>query len=287
MKLNIGNKILMVLHWLCSLMICVAFALCLAVPDLQAKLISKAEGTFGTLGAKIAGGVLLALYLALSVATLMVLLRRKRRAERGFITVGPDENNKVRIAVSAVEQMVRQSVQNIDGISDMKVDIDGVDDAIAIAITATITNGVHVPTVTANMQRSITQFVEVSCGVAVHSVAITINAISGRAEPARRGLWGKNKPQAGTAVPAYEARSDAPDAVDGVAVANDGIPGAQVGAAAREDAPAPVEEAPQNQASAYDPDKPYESEFAKDLAAMKAREAAGNAEPSDSDAARE
>ena len=37
MKLNIGNKLLMVLHWLCSLMICVAFTLCLVVPGLQGK----------------------------------------------------------------------------------------------------------------------------------------------------------------------------------------------------------------------------------------------------------
>ena len=191
----------MLLHWLCSLMICVAFVLCLVVPGLQANLVSRAEGSLGGVGARIAGGVLLALYLALSVATLLILIRRKRRAERGFITVGPDDRGKVRISVSAVEQMVRQSVRAIDGITDMRVNIEGLDDAIGISIDAVIASGAHVPTIAANMQRAITQFVEVNCGVAVQSVAITINAVSGKGEPARRRLIGRGRPQA--EAPAY------------------------------------------------------------------------------------
>ena len=210
MKLNFGNKILILLHWLCSLIICVAFALCLIVPDLRDQLISKAEGAMGPVGARIAGVVLLALYLALS-AQLLHLIQAQKRAERGFITVGPDDKGKVRIAVSAVEQMVRQSVRTIDGITDMRVNIEGLDDAIGITIDAVIASGAHVPTITANMQRAITQFVEVNCGVAVQSVEITINAVSGKGEPARRRLIGRGRPQAGLPTPALPRTPLNPD----------------------------------------------------------------------------
>ena len=102
MRLNFGNKLLILLHWLCSLMICVAFVLCLAVPGLQANLVSRAEGSLGGVGARIVGGVVLALYLALSVATLLILIRRKKRAERGFITVvGASPNRTVHAGIIA------------------------------------------------------------------------------------------------------------------------------------------------------------------------------------------
>lgn len=275
MKLSIGNKVLMLLHWLCSLMICAAFALCMIVPGLQASLISRAEGSLGVLGAKIAGGVILALYLALSAATLMLLLRGKNRAERGFITVGPDEKGRVRIAVSAVEQMVRQSVRTIDGITDMKVDIEGLDDAIAIGINATIASGAHVPTITANMKRAITQFVEVNCGVAVQSVAITINAVSGRGDISRRRLMGRNRP-----------REEAPAAAPAPTPAADAAVETPAGGI-WEGAPVASDEASEAESPTFDLDKPYESEFARDYAAMKARESAADSDAADQSAADE
>ena len=277
MKLNIGNRILMLLHWLCSLMICVALVMCLVVPDLRANVISRAEGELGGLGAKIVGGVALALYLALSVATLCLLLRRRKRAERGFISVGPDESGKVRIAVSAVEQMVRQSVQSIDGITEMKVDIEGLDDAIGIIINAIIVSGAHVPTITANMQRAITEFVEFNCGVAVHSVEITINAVSGKADHSRRRQKRLGKGRDEAAPMPYEAVAPADDSAVATVAAGDGA-----ATGAPEGEPQAAEAMPGAQAPAYDPDKPYESEFAKDYAAMKAREDADAGE-ADSD----
>jgi len=284
MKLNIGNKLLMLLHWLCSLMICVAFVLSLVVPGIQTSLVSRAEGSLGSVGARIAGGVVLALYVALSVATLLILVRRKNRVERGFITVGPDDKGKVRISVSAVEQMVRQSVRSIDGITEMRVNIEGADDAIAIAIDAVIASGAHVPTITANMQRAITQFVEVNCGVAVQSVAITINAVSGKGEPARRRLMGRGRPQADAPAPAIASGPVADDAFESdMAPATEG-PGVQDAYGIGQDATAASEDMPGTEAPAYDPGKPYESEFAKDYAAMKARESAGQAEAPDTDA---
>ena len=278
MKLNIGDKLLMLLHWLCSLMICLALVLCLVLPDLQANLVSKAEGTLGGVGARIAGGVLLALYLALSVATLLVLVRRRKRADRGFITVGPDDNGKVRISVSAVEQMVRQSVRAIDGITEMRVNIEGLDDAIAISIDAVIASGAHVPTITANMQRAITQFVEVNCGVSVQSVEITINAVSGRGEPSRRRLMGRGKTPAEAPAPAFKPEPVADGTPEPELTPVSDAVGAEPAYGDDRDASAFTEEPVGAKAPAFDPDKPYESEFARDYAAMKARENAGQTE---------
>lgn len=280
MRLNIGNKILLLLHWLCSMMICVAFALCVIVPGLQGNLTAKAEGSLGAVGARIAGAVVLALYVVLSVVVLMRLLRGKRREEQGFITVGSDEKGRVRIAVSAVEQMVRQSVRTIDGISDMKLDIEGADEAIAVGITAAINNGAHVPTLTANMRRAITQFVEDSCGVTVQSVTITIDAVNGKPDASRR-LMGRNKPQADPVAPVYEPRTTAPGYDTEPEPANaDDAPVEEHVSRPWESTPAAPEAsdetgvATESEAPAFDLDKPYESEFAKDLAAMKARESA-------------
>lgn len=278
MKLNIGDKLLMLLHWLCSLMICLALVLCLVLPDLQANLVSKAEGTLGGVGARIAGGVLLALYLALSVATLLVLVRRRKRADRGFITVGPDDKGKVRISVSAVEQMVRQSVRAIDGITEMRVNIEGLDDAIAISIAAVIASGAHVPTITANMQRAITQFVEVNCGVSVQSVEITINAVSGRGEPSRRRLMGRGKTPAEAPAPAFKPEPVADGTPEPELTPVSDAVGAEPAYGDDRDASAFTEEPVGAKAPAFDPDKPYESEFARDYAAMKARENAGQTE---------
>ena len=278
MKLNIGDKLLMLLHWLCSLMICLALVLCLVLPDLQANLVSKAEGALGGVGARVAGGVLLALYLALSVATLLVLVRRRKRADRGFITVGPDDKGKVRISVSAVEQMVRQSVRAIDGITEMRVNIEGLDDAIAISINAVIASGAHVPTITANMQRAITQFVEVNCGVSVQSVEITINAVSGRGEPSRRRLMGRGKTPAEAPAPAFKPEPVADGTPEPELTPVSDAVEAEPAYGDDRDASAFTEEPVGAKAPAFDPDKPYESEFAKDYAAMKARENAGQTE---------
>ena len=296
MRLNLGNKILMLLHWLCSLMICVAFALCIILPNLRGDLIARAESSLGSVGARILGVVLLALYVALSAVVLLRLLRGRRREEQGFITVGSDEKGRVRIAVSAVEQMVRQSVRTIDGISDMKIDIEGADESIVIGITAAITNGAHVPTLTANMRRAITQFVEDSCGVSVQSVTVTIDAVNGKADTSRHML-GRNKPQADTTTPTHASQAT----VSGYdrepePVSTDDAPAEQPATYTWENAPAAVETPAGAEAStetevttgadavtgaqtpAYDPDKPYESEFAKDYAAMKARESDGDVE---------
>lgn len=191
MKLNIGKRILMFFHWLFSTLICAAFVLYLVKPDFALAIYDKAVSLVGALNIKIIGGAILAIYLVLAIVQIILILRRIKRSERGFITVDSSDTGRVRIAVSAIEQMVRQSVINIDGISEMKIAIDNKDDAIVIRVAASIVNGSHVPTITMNMQRAIRQFVEMNCGVAVRSIAISINSVTSANETPRRRRRGE------------------------------------------------------------------------------------------------
>ncbi len=281
MKMNLGKRILMFFHALFSLLICAAFAAYLIVPDFLMKIHARAEAALGARRLGIIGIALLVVYAALAIALICLVFRHGRREERGYISVDSSDAGKVRIAVSAIEQMVRQSVLSIDGITDMKIDITNEDDAIAIGVNASILNGSHVPTITMNMQRSIRQFVEVNCGVAVRSVSISINSVSDLQEAPRRRRLGRARaavtpekvPVQRTDTDLTEEVQDAPVASapeTESAIADDDPAGANAQTAAEDPEPA-----------AFDFDRPYESEFAKDLAAMKAREAAATGDISD------
>lgn len=181
----------MFFHWLFSLLICAAFAAWIIAPEWTMNLYNKVFGRLSATQVMIIGIAILAIYVILAVVQACMIFHRGKRYDRGFITVDSSDTGRVRIAVSAIEQMVRQSVISIDGLSDMKIGIDSRDDAIAININATLQNGSHVPTVTVNMQRAIRQFVEMNCGVAVRSVSISINAVTTALETGRR--WGRRK----------------------------------------------------------------------------------------------
>ena len=189
MKLNAGKRILMFFHWLMSLMICAAFTLYLVKRDWITGLYDRVTGSLTETQIMMIGIAILAVYVILSVLQACVIFQRGKRTDRGFITVDSSDAGRVRIAVSAIEQMVRQSVTSVDGINDMKIAIDSLDDAINITIAATLQSGSHVPTVTMNMQRAIRQFVEMNCGVAVRSVSISINSVT--AAPELRGRKGR------------------------------------------------------------------------------------------------
>ncbi len=208
MKLNAGKRVLMFFHWLFSLLICAAFAAWIIVPEWATGLYNRVFGRLSATQVMIVGIAVLAIYVLLTVVQACIIFHRGKRYDRGFITVDSSDTGRVRIAVSAIEQMVRQSVISIDGLSDMKIGIDSRDDAIGINIAASLQNGCHVPTVTVNMQRAIRQFVEMNCGVAVRSVSISINAVTAAPDAGRR--WGRRKDEtksaeapAAFAAPAY------------------------------------------------------------------------------------
>lgn len=213
MKMNAGKRILLFFHWLFSLVICAAFAIYLIMPEWLLPLYNQLQDSIGAVNMKIIGGAILAVYLVLSIATICLILGREKRADRGFITVDSSETGRVRIAISAIEQMVRQSVTNIDGISEMKINIDSRDDSIVIGVAASIVNGSHVPTITMNMQRAIRQFVEMNCGVAVRSVAISINSVTSANDVPRRKRRAKDAPASAAFVPAPAPESQPAPAV--------------------------------------------------------------------------
>ena len=205
MKLNAGKRILMFLFWLLSLLICVAFAVHLLWPTFTNGIYAILTGALGYMQVNILGIVLLAVYLALAAFQGSLIFQSGKRSERGFIVVDSSESGRVRIAVSAIEQMVRQSVHSIDGIADMKISIESREDAIAIGVVASIFSGNHVPTITMNMQRAIRQFVEMNCGVGVCSVQISINAVTTPEEVSHRRKFGRRE----TALPVQEATAAA------------------------------------------------------------------------------
>ena len=287
MKLTVGKRILLLFHWLLSLLIVAAFAVYLIARDFAMKYYDMAEQALGLSKVQIIGIALLAVYVLLTVAAAVIIFKRGKRLDRGFITVDSSDTGKVRIAISAIEAMVRQSVTNIDGITEMKIGIESREDAIAIRVNATIVNGSHVPTITMNMQRAIRQFVEMNCGVAVREVSISINAVTNVQEAGHRRRLGRGKAEAApqSAAPAVPVVDDyqAP-AVEPQSYEPEPQPYAPAAEPVSADyAPVTPEPGPTAQPAepvqpACDFDKPYESEFAKDLAAMKAAEAGEGAE---------
>ena len=183
MKLNFGKRFLMFLHWFCSLLIAAALVLLVIKPPFAIEYYNKFTSLVTPTQLKIIAIGVLALYAILVIAELCLVFKRRKRVERGFIVMDSSDSGRVRIAVSAIEQMVRRSVTNIDGITDMKIKIESEEDAINIRVNASLINGGHVPTVTMNMQQAIRQFVEMNCGVAVRSVSIVIRSVT---EPSRK-----------------------------------------------------------------------------------------------------
>lgn len=281
MKLTIGKRILMFFHWLLSLLIVAAFALYLIVPDFVLQYYNRFEAAVGYSNVKIIGIALLAIYALLAIAQACLVFKRGKKGERGFITVDSSDSGRVRIAIAAIEQMVRQSVGSIDGITEMKIAIENQDDAIGIGVNASIVNGSHVPTITMNMQRAIRQFVETNCGVAVRTVSISINSVTQQPEGTRKRRRGKGQEApapvsapaadygyAPTPQPEPEPEPE-PEPVYAPEPEPASVPTFEAPKAEPASAPEPAAESEPE----YDFDAPYESQFAKDLAELKARDA--------------
>lgn len=200
MKLNFGKRFALILHWLSSV-------IALAALVFNAKALELVQAVQNRIGEKYTHMALIALaavYAFLCILALCILLRPSgKRSERGFITVDSSDTGRVRIAVSAIEQMVKQAVGVIGGIAEMKISISSEDDAIAIVVNVSIVAGTHVPTVTLNIQRAIRQFVEMNCGVAVRSVAVNVQAVT---------MPGEGRKGRKMEIPAAQPWSPAPEA---------------------------------------------------------------------------
>lgn len=203
MKLNFGKRVVLFFHWLLSLVL----AFCVFGNQYAAKLYEKITPALDARYLRIAVIAFLAVYVILSIAVLVMTFKRgTARAERGFITMDSSDAGRVRIAVGAVEQMVKQAVGSVEGIADMRISIASLEDAIAINVNVSVVNGSHVPTVTMNMQRAIRQFVEMNCGVAVRSVSINVQTVINPGENAKHSKRTETKAvPAAQVVPVYES----------------------------------------------------------------------------------
>lgn len=178
MKLNFGKRLVLFMHWLLSLVACALVVLwCIAaqivedIPEILGRLI-------GAGAVQIAGIALLVIYALLAVLSVaFIFARDKKRGDRGFITVDSSEAGRTRIAISAVEQMIRQAVRCVDGIADMKANIINNEDTISINTSVAIVSGAHVPTVTMNIQRAIRSYIELNCGVGVREVSVSVHSL--------------------------------------------------------------------------------------------------------------
>lgn len=186
MKLNFGKKLVLFLHWLLSLVICaLCVALCVATDATQDFLRAIDQLAMGW-GEAITIA-LLAVYALLAILSIAFIFSgKKKRGDRSFITVDNNEAGRTRIAIAAVEQMIRQAVRGVDGIVEMKNGIINNDDSISINIAVSISCGAHVPTVTMNIQRAVRSYIELNCGVAVREVSVSVNALENAQEGGKK-----------------------------------------------------------------------------------------------------
>lgn len=231
MKLNFGKKLVLFLHWLLSLIVCAVFALVCFAPQL---LRSAANFCGISLNSTLASWLLtgmLVVYALVSLCALITLFSNgKKRGERGMITVDSSDSGKTRIAMGAIEQMIRQAVRGVDGIADMKCAIINDDDAIRISVNVNLLEGGHVPTVTMNMQRAIRGYIELNCGVAVREICVNVHSVdSGEGKKySKRNLTAQAAPM---------------DHIDSLLAQNEAVPAPESEATPRFEATEAAEEA--------------------------------------------
>lgn len=187
MKMNFGKRLVLFLHWLMSLIAVALAVMFCAFPDTINGLLEKLNALIGARKVEIIEIAALSVYVILAVlAAVIILCGKRRKGQRGLITVDSSEAGKTRIAVGAVEQMIRQAVRGVDGITEMKSAIINHEDSISINTSVVVANGAHVPTVTMNIQRAIRSYIELNCGVAVREVSVNVHAVEPSAESGRR-----------------------------------------------------------------------------------------------------
>ena len=188
MKLNFGQRLLLIVHWLLSLIGCLLAALLLITPNTVYGMIDSVYASIGKRAFDTVGIVLCAIYILIAAGcATMIFSGFGKRGERGLITVFSNDTGKTRIAVSAVEQMARQAIAGVDGISDVRATITGAEDAIGVNISLVLKRGAYLPTVTNNIQRTVRGYIEQNCGVAVQSIIVNVRAVEGEAPNAGKG----------------------------------------------------------------------------------------------------
>lgn len=271
MKISFGKRLLLILHWLLSILCCAA----LVAACISPQLIEEAHAFLNrSMGADIAAVVLIAalcIYALLSVLGALILFASSgKKEDRGFITVDSSDTGRTRIAIGAVEQMIRQAVRGVDGVADMKTSITNNEDAISISCSVSLASGAHVPTVTMNMQRAIRSYIELNCGVAVRDISVSVHTLEdgeGSRHSRRRAaqpmpaaapvILPENQPAASFSEPYIEPTADLP--ADASKLASD-VASDVASAEASDEAPDEIDELPELQPIKLTLDPPADAE---------------------------
>ncbi|NLD58495.1 MAG: alkaline shock response membrane anchor protein AmaP [Clostridiales bacterium] len=185
MRASFWDRVLMFLFVLLAFVLLLGTALRPLGTDMIREIVLGLEAEIGEFGAMLVAYGLTAIVALLGVYMLMMIFRRGARRDRAFITVNSGDGGRVRIALSALEQMARQAIGHVEGVQDMKIRIGADDDSISVSVDLSLLSDSHVPTVTMNMQRTIRNNIEVNCGVAVRTVEITVSSLAGAAAAAK------------------------------------------------------------------------------------------------------
>lgn len=210
MKLNFGKRLVLFLHWLFALAGCVIAAIYCVSPNTMWDAFGMVYDKIGKSQTDIIGIACAGIYVILAVASIAIILsNREKREERTFIVVNAGENGRTRIAVTAVEQMIRQAVRGIEDIKSMKTTIHNMGDSISIDSDVIINESSHVPSVAASIQRTVRSYIELNCGVTVKEIFVNVRAMEQVSEKKGRGK--KNAESVAPAKPvvrAYEPEAE-------------------------------------------------------------------------------
>lgn len=219
MKTSFWDRVLMFLY----VLIVLAFGVCMALRpfgvDLLGNMFAGIEQSAGRFLTLLIGLGLAAIVALLSVYMLMMIFHKgKRRVPSSFVSVDPGDGGQVHIALSALAQMARQAVGRVKDVRDMKIDVAGDGDAVAVTVSLTLAANAHVPTVTKNMRNAIRNSIESNCGVAVRDVEIIVGSLEDEAQKAEKkkarwlsGARRKEREQSVEAAAAQEAAAPLPE----------------------------------------------------------------------------
>lgn len=176
MKTGFWDRVLVYLYVLITLIMTVAVALRAFGLDLIGSMISG-------LSANAPGLIWRLIVLGISVLVgvlgvyVFVIVTPSKAKKSGFVYINSDDGGQVRIALPAVRQMANQAIAGIDGLQDVDIKIGEAGDALVINVALDVENGVHVPTLTMNLQSAIKRNIENNCGISVRSVTVTVKEV--------------------------------------------------------------------------------------------------------------
>ena len=106
-----------------------------------------------------------------------VLITPSRKNSRNFVALSSDNGGQVRISLPAVRELARQAIAGISGLQGVAINVSEADEALAVNVAMDVEGGVHVPTVTMNMQTAIRKNIERNCGINVRSVTVDVKSV--------------------------------------------------------------------------------------------------------------